>query len=312
MSNNTMHAVRFHEYGPPEVLVVDDVPRPDPGDGEVLVRVHAAGVNPIDWKYRAGYLKEFAPLTLPYTPGFDLAGTVEAVGTSVTDFAPGEAVFGRGAASYAEYAIAPHGALARKPTNISFDQAATIPIGGVTAWAGLFDTGGLQAGQRLLIQGAAGGVGSFAVQLGHWKGAYVVGTASSRNIDFVRSLGADEAVDYRTTPVERMPRDFDVVLDIVGGETMDESWHLVKRGGILVAVAGMPSEEKAQQLGVRTSGVKAPPVIAGILQQIAQLIESGTVVTEVGKVYPLEEAAQAHALSETGHGRGRIVLHVAD
>jgi NADPH:quinone reductase-like Zn-dependent oxidoreductase len=307
-----MRAARFHDYGPPEVLTVEETPRPMPGEGEVLVRVHAAGVNPIDWKLRAGYLKDFMPVQLPYTPGYDLAGTVEAVGPGVTDFTPGQAVFGRGAASYAEYAIAPATALALKPANITFDQAATIAIGGVTAWAGLFDTAGLQPGQRLLVQGAAGGTGSYAVQLGNWKGAHVIGTASTRNLDTVRSLGAEQAIDYTVTPVEQAVSDVDVVLDTVGGETMDRSWQLLKPGGILVEVAGMPSEEAAQQHGVRTSGVQAPPVISGILRQLAELIESGTVQAEVGPVFPLEEAAQAHALSETGHGRGRVILHIAD
>jgi NADPH:quinone reductase-like Zn-dependent oxidoreductase len=307
-----MRAVRFHDYGPPEALAVDEAPRPVPGEGEVLVRVHAAGVNPIDCKLRAGYLKDFMPVQLPYTPGYDLAGTVEAVGPGVTEFTPGQAVFGRGAGSYAEYAIAPATALAPKPVNITFDQAATIAIGGVTAWAGLFDTAGLQPGQRLLVQGAAGGTGSYAVQLGRWKGAHVIGTASARNLDAVRSLGAEQAIDYTATPVEQAVSDVDVVFDAVGGETMERSWQLLKPGGILVEVAGMPSEETAQQHGVRTSGVQAPPVIAGILQQLAELIESGTVQAEVGRVFPMEEAAQAQALSETGHGRGRVILHITD
>jgi NADPH:quinone reductase-like Zn-dependent oxidoreductase len=150
------------------------------------------------------------------------------------------------------------------------------------------------------------------VQLGNWKGAHVIGTASARNLDTVRSLGAEQAIDYTATPIEQAVSDVDVVFDPVGGETMDRSWQLLKPGGILVEVAGMPSEEAAQQHGVRTSGVQAPPVISGILQQLAELIESGTIQAEIGPVFPLDEAAEAHALSETGHGRGRIVLHVAD
>lgn len=307
-----MRVVRCHDYGPPDVLTVDETPRPVPGEGEVLVRVHAAGVNPIDWKLRAGYLKEFMPVQMPYTPGFDVSGTVEAVGPGVTDFTPGQAVFGRGAGTYAEYAIAPVTALAEKPANITFDQAAAIPIGGVTAWVGLFDAADLQFGQRLLVQGAAGGTGSYAVQLGRWKGAHVIGTSSSRNLDTVRALGAEEAIDYTATPVEQAVSNVDVVLDTVGGETMDRSWQLLKPGGILVEVAGMPSEEAAQQHGVRTRGVQAPPVISGILRQLAELIESETIRAEVGPVFSLEAAAQAHALSETGHGRGRVVLHIAD
>jgi NADPH:quinone reductase-like Zn-dependent oxidoreductase len=312
MSGDTMQATRLHEYGPPDVLVVDQVPRPEPKEREVLVRVQAAGVNPIDWKLRAGYLKEFMPVELPYTPGFDLAGTVESVGPGVTGFTPGEAVFGRGSGTYAEYAVAPSTALTPKPDNITFDEAATIAIGGVTAWVGLFDAADLQSGQRLLVQGAAGGTGSFAVQFAHWKSAYVIATASSGNIEFVRALGADEVIDYTTTSVEETASGVDVVLDTVGGEVMDRSWSALKPNGILVEVAGMPNEDAARQHGVRTSGVQAPPDISGILRQIADLIQSGTIRTEVGAVFPLDKAAQAQERSETGHGRGRIVLHIAD
>lgn len=308
MADDSMRAVRFHNYGPPDVLVIEQVPRPDPGEGQVLVHVRAAGVNPIDWKLRAGYLKEFMPLELPQTIGYDLAGTVEAVGPGVTTFTSGQAVFGRGQGSYAEYAIASATALAAKPDSISFEQAAAIPIGGVTAWVGLFDVGNLERAQRLLVQGAAGGVGSFAIQFGRWKGADVIGTASSANIEYLRSLGVDEAVDYTTGPLEGRISGVDVVLDAVGGEATSGLWPLLKPGGILVEVAGMPSEDEARRHGVRTSGVQAPPDISGILRQIAELVESGAVKAEVGRVFALEEAAQAHALSETGHGRGRIVL----
>lgn len=312
MAGTMMRAARFHEYGPPEVLVVEEAPRPEPQEGEVLIRVHAAGINPFDWKLRAGYVQKFMPVQLPYIPGVELAGTVEAVGQNVAGFTPGQAVFGRGSSTYAEYAVAPATALALKPASITFDQAATIAIGGIVSWVGLFDVADLQAGQRLLVQGAAGGAGSYAVQLGRWKGAHVIGTASSRNLEFVRSLGAEEVVDYTAGPVELAVSGVDVVFDAVGGETMDQSWRLLKPGGILVEIAGMPSEEVARQHGVRTSGVQGPPVVSGILRQLADLIESGALRPEVGSVYPLDEVAQAHAVSETGHGRGRIVLHIAD
>jgi NADPH:quinone reductase-like Zn-dependent oxidoreductase len=311
MSGETMRASRFHTYGPPEVLVVDEAPRPEPQDGEVLVRVYATGVNPIDWKLRAGYLQEFMPVELPYIPGYDLAGTVEAVGPGVSEFSPGQAVFGRGARTYAEYAVAPITALAAKPETISFDEAATIAIGGVTAWAGLFDSANLQQSQHLLVQGAAGGTGVFAVQLARWKGAHVTGTASSRNVEFVRSLGA-EAVDYTAGPVERAVSDVDVVFDAVGSEVMDHSWTVLKPGGILVEIAAMASEDAATEHGVRTSGVQAPADISGILRQIADLIVGGHVKPVVGPIFRLDEAAQAHARSETGHGRGRIVIRIAD
>jgi len=305
-----MHAVRFHDYGPPSVLVVETVVRPEPKEGEVLLRVRAAGVNAIDWKFRAGYLKDFMPLELPHILGFDVAGTVEAVGAGVSDFAPGDEVFGRGAGTYAEYAVAPVASLARKPANLSFDEAATLAVGGITAWVGLFDTASLEAGQRLLVQGGAGGVGGLAVQLARWKGAPVIATTSTGNVDYVRSLGADEVIDYTTTTFEDAGDDVDVVLDTVGGKVTDRSWKVLKPGGILVVVAGMPEPEKAAAHGVRTSGVQSPQDSRPVLQELATLIEAGSLVAQVGQVFPLSDAAAAHAVAETGHGRGRIVLRI--
>ena len=310
MTDNAMRAVRFHDYGPPENLVVERVPRPEPKAGEVLVRVHAAGVNPVDWKIRKGLLKSNMPVSLPSTPGADLAGIVEAVGPGVTAFQKGQAVFGRATGSYAEYAIAPAGSLAPKPRDLTFDQAASIPIGACTAWKAIFDVGGLQAGQRLLVHGAAGGVGSFAVQFGRWKGAHVMGTASASNIEFVRSLGAETVIDYNATPFESVVHDVDVVLDTVGGAVQDRSWQVLRQGGILVETAGPAPEETAKKFGVRASNVQSN-VTTDLLKQISDLIESGALVPETGRIFSLEEASKAHALSETGHGRGRIVLHIA-
>ena len=312
MATHTMRAVRFHDYGPAEALVLEGVPRPEPKEGEVLVRVRAAGVNPVDWKLRRGDMRNFRPLPLPAIPGIDFAGTVEALGPGVNAFQPGEAVFGSGSAAYAEYAVAPTTNLALKPSNLTFEQAASVPIAARTAWTSLFDAAGLAAGQRLLVQGAAGGVGLFAVQLGRWKGAHVVGTASTGNVDFVRSLGAEQVVDYTATPVERVVQDADVVLDTVGGEGTARLLQTLKPGGVIVCIAGRVPEELAQQRGVRIGRAAPPASLGALLQQIAGLIEAGTVVPVVGQVFPLAEAAQAHRLSETGHGRGRIVLHVVD
>ena len=235
------------------------VERPEPKAGELLIRVHFAGVNPIDWKFRAGYLKEYVPLTLPHTPGLDVSGTVEALGDGVTGFAVGDRVFGRGAGTYAEFAVAPITTIARIPEGVSFEHAAPLHVGGETAWVGLFDTAHLEPGQRLLVQGGAGGVGSIAVQLGHWKGAYVIATASTANLDFVRSLGADEVIDYTTMNIEDAVHDVDVVLDTVGGDIAAHSLSVLKPGGILVAVAGMPDTETAAARGVRTSGRRLIP-----------------------------------------------------
>ena len=312
MAVETMRAVRFHEYGPPSVLVVDTVDRPEPQAGEVLVRVHFAGVNPIDWKLRAGYLQQYMPIPLPATPGLDFAGTVLGLGEGVTAVAIGDRVFGRGAGTYAEFAIAPIATIAHLPDGVSFEQAATLHVGGVTAWLALFDSAHLEAGQRLLIQGGAGGVGSMAVQLGHWKGAYVIATASAANLDFLRSIGADEVIDYTTTNVEDAVHDVDVVVDTVGGEVTAHSWSVLKPGGILVTVAGMADAGTAAARGVRAEAVARSTETRPILEELGKLVASGDLKPEIQQVFPLEQAALAQAASETGHGRGRILLRVAD
>jgi NADPH:quinone reductase-like Zn-dependent oxidoreductase len=252
------------------------------------------------------------PVELPHVLGIDLAGTVSELGPDVTEFTVGDDVFGRGQGAYAEYATASAQSIARKPEALTFQQAATLPIGGVTAWCGLFDTAGLERGQRLLVHGGAGGVGGLAVQLGRWKGAHVIATASAANLDFVRSLGADEVVDHSAARFEDVVRDVDVVLDTVGGEVTDRSWSVLRKGGILVVVAGMPQPELAEQHGVRTSGVQAPPAIRSILDQLAALVVDGNLKPLVGERFPLAQAEAAHRASETGHGRGRIVLEVAN
>jgi NADPH:quinone reductase-like Zn-dependent oxidoreductase len=306
-----MRAVRFHEYGDPSALRVEEVARPEPKAGEVLIRVRAVSVNVIDWMFRAGYLKDFMPLELPHTPGNDVAGTVKAIGADVVDFSPGDDVFGQATATYAEYATAPVGNIEHKPATLSFEEAATLALSGVSAWTGLFDAANIEAGQRLLVHGGAGGVGSLAVQLGHWAGAYVVATTSTTNVDFVRSLGADEVVDYTTTNFEAVVRDVDVVFDAVGGEVTDRSWGVLKPGGILVTIASRPDPEKAAAHGVRTAGLKPPEIKRPILKELVNLIESGHLTPHVGKVYELSGAAEAHELAQTRHGRGRIVLQVS-
>jgi NADPH:quinone reductase-like Zn-dependent oxidoreductase len=209
---------------------------------------------------------------------------------------------------YAELAVAPVASLARKPAGAGFEEAATLGVGGITAWVGLFDIAKLEPGQRLLVQGGAGGVGSLAVQLARWKGAHVIATAGAANAEYVRSLGADEVIDYSATRFEDAARDVDVVLDTVGGEVSGRSWDALAPGGILVVIASMPDPETAAARGLRTSGVQAPQATSHILEQLAGLVDSGDVKPQVGQVFPLAEAAAAHAASETGHGRGRIVL----
>lgn len=310
--DGTMRAVRFHDYGGPEKLVIEQVSVPQPGDGSVLVWVHAAGVNPVDWKIRAGWMREFRPIPLPSGTGRDFAGVIEAVGPGVTGFTKGQAVYGMAdTGSYAEYALASVKDIAPKPHALSFDEAASVPIGAVTAWRALFDVANLEAGQDVLVQGAAGGVGLFLVQLARWKGAHVTGTASAANQEFVRSLGA-KAIDYRATPVENVVHGMDVVVDAVGGDVLAKSYQLLRPGGILVTIAGRPDEEAARRYGVRTANLGPVSGASDVLRQLNDLLQSGTIKPHVEEVLPLDQAADAQRLSETGHGQGHIILHVAD
>lgn len=312
MSTQTIQAIRVHQYGGSEELKLERIARPEPQEGEVLIRVHAAGVNPVDWKIRAGWFKDFRPMQFPYIPGLDLAGVVEEIGPGVTEFQKGQAVFGQSPkGTYTEYTAAPVDKLALKPKTLNFDEAAAIPVGATTAWQGIFDHGGLQAGQRVLIQGAAGGVGLFAVQFARWKGAHVIGTASTANVDFVRSLGAETVIDYTTTPVEQAVHDVDLVFDAVGGKTLEFSLRVLKRGGTLVTIAGQPSEEKVRERDVRVASFSAQ-VSSELLHTFAQLIDEGQVKVVIAEKFPLSQVQQAHERSQHGHGRGRIVLYIAD
>jgi len=311
----TMQAVRFHSYGHPSVLLLEEVPRPTAGSDEVLVRVHAAGVNPLDWKVRAGYVKDWLPHRLPLIPGWDVSGVVEAVGPDVTAFKIGDAVygmlhFGRDGA-YAEYVAAGIRTLALKPSSLDHVRAAAVPLAALTAWQSLFDSASLSAGQTVLIHGAAGGVGHFAVQFAKWKRAKVIGTASVGNESFLRELGADNVIDYRTTRFEEAVSDVDVVLDTIGGETQQRSWQVLKKGGILVATLGISSPGAPGEHGVRGAGVSVHPDPAQ-LARIAALIDAGDLKPVISAVLPLTEAARAHELSQTGHVGGKIVLKVGD
>ena len=305
-----MKAIRLHEYGGPEVLRYEDAPRPEPGDGEVLVRVHATAVNPVDWKVRAGHVKDWLRYTLPLIPGWDFSGVVESAGSL---WKPGDEVYGRPDISrqgaYAEYIAVRETEIARKPKSVDHVHAAAIPLAALTAWQALFDAGGLKPGQKVLIHAAAGGVGHFAVQLAKWKGAHVAGTASGRNHDFLRGLGVDQPIDYTTARFEDVVHDADVVLDTMAGETRARSWGALKKGGILVTVLGQPSEEEARAHGVRAAGIFVQPNF-GELTEIADLVDSGKLKAVVESVFPLADAAKAHELSQTLHVRGKIVLRV--
>jgi len=307
-----MKAIRIHQYGGPEVLAQVETQRPTPGPNELLIKVEAASVNPFDWKVRAGYMKDFFPLTFPATLGWDVSGTVEEVGAAVTRFKRGDEVYTRleAGGGYAEYAVADETIVARKPRTSDHVQAAAVPTAGLTAWQALFEAAQLRAGQKVLIHGAAGGVGNFAVQFAKAKGAYVIGTASYRNQSLLGELGVDKAVDYNKAPFEDVVRDVEVVLDTIGGDTQERSFEVLKKGGILVSIVQPPSEELAAKHGVRAVFYGAHPSSSD-LAEIAKLIDSDKVKPVVETVLPLAEARRAHELSQSGHARGKIVLKAA-
>jgi NADPH:quinone reductase-like Zn-dependent oxidoreductase len=308
-----MKAVRIHSYGGPEVLKYEDAPEPTPGKGEVLVKVYAAGVNPVDWKVREGYLKQAINYPLPLILGWDVAGIVESIGTGVTKFKKGDEIFGKPDltrnGAYAEYIVVNESDLALKPKSKDFVHSAAVPVTSLTAWQSLFDVAKLEAGQKILIHAAAGGVGSFAVQFAKWKGAYVIGTASKNNLEWLKSIGADETIDYNVVKFEDVVHDMDVVLDTIGGETQNRSCKVLKKGGILVSTVGQPSEKEAEKFGVRC-GVGNAVSNPEQLNQIANLIDEGKVNPLVETILPLSEARRAHEISQSGHTRGKSVLKV--
>jgi NADPH:quinone reductase-like Zn-dependent oxidoreductase len=299
-----MHAAVIHETGSPDVLHYEETDRPEPGDGEVLIRVRAASVNPTDWKSRRG----MGETSLPAVLGKDVSGTVEV--SRDPAYAEGDDVFGMAASGgYAEFTTASGSAIARKPEGISHEQAAAIPVAGMTAWQALFDRGGLESGQTALIAGAAGGVGHFAVQFAKNAGARVIGTGSSRNRDFVLGLGADEYVDYTEQDVGEAVSGVDFAFDTVGGETTESLLPTLREGGILVTIANAPPEEAARERGARAELLVMSPS-SEQLARIAELVAAGEVHVEITEVLPLTEVQRAHELSESGHTRGKIVLTV--
>jgi NADPH:quinone reductase-like Zn-dependent oxidoreductase len=311
-TTETMKAVRIHKFGGPDVLQFEDVPRPEPGTHQVLVRIHAAGVNPVDWKIREGKLGK---IPLPSIMGSDFSGEIEAIGPDVTEFRVGESVFGSVAdesGSYAQFALAPLTHIIEKPKAIDHVRAAAMPVPAMTAWQALFDTANLTAGQKILIHAASGGVGSFAVQFAKWKGAHVIGTASADNIALVRSFGADEIIDYRKTRFEDVVHDADVVFDTVGGETQERSWKVLKRGGILVSIVQPPPENEAKAHGVRGVFMVEDAKRNAELTQIAKLVANRQIQVNVETVLPLTEARKAQEISQTGHAHGKIVLKVIE
>ena len=305
-----MKTVRIHEYGNADVLRMEEMPVPQIAADELLIKIHAASVNPVDWKEREGF---YHMHSLPFTLGQDFSGTVEKVGSSVKGFKVGDDVYGRPSAdkdgSYAEFIEVKANEVALMPKTITYDEAATIPVAGTTAWETLINKAKIQKGQSVLILGASGGVGSMAVQIAKNKGCHVIGTTSNANFDFVRNLGCDEVIDYTSQDLSERLRDIDVVLDTVGGEFQEKAFKVIKRGGILVSIASKPNQETANRFGVRCEYSSAGPN-AHILNELRSLIEMGQLRPVIDKVFRLEDAKQAQNYSQSGKARGKIVLEV--
>jgi NADPH:quinone reductase-like Zn-dependent oxidoreductase len=308
-------AIHIHGRGGPEHLVYEDAPQPHPGLGEVLVRVYAAGVIASELTWSATYQTNTGSIRSLPIPGHDLSGVVEEVGSGVTTISKGTAVYALTAfdrdGAEAEYTIALPGELAPKPRTLDYVEAAAVPLTALTAWQALFNHAGLVAGQTILIHGAAGGVGVFAVQFARWAGAQVIATASARNRDLLQKLGANQIIDYTTTRFEEVVHDADVVLDTVGGDTLERSYEVVKPGGVLVSVASPPSPERAKAHGVRSVWFVVEPSREQLIQ-IGDLIDARRIRPIIETVLPLSQARQAYEQGARGHTRGKIVLRVMD
>ena len=308
-----MKSVSINNYGGLDVLHYNNSPRPKPEHDDVLIHAYAASVNPVDVAVRQGYMAEWISPTFPLILGCDVSGVIEEVGPDVTGFRVGDEVYARTDlsrdGSYAEYVAVGATNVARKPKSLDFIHAAAVPHVSLTAWQSLYGAANLSAGQTALIHAAAGGVGHIAVQLAKLRGARVIGTASTNNIDFVRQLGVDQAIDYTTTQFENLARDVDVVFDMIGGDTQQRSYGTLKPGGILVSIVQPPDEATAKSFGVRAAMAGAYPD-PGILTEVAGLIDAGKIKPHVSKVFPLSEARQAQELIAARHTRGKIVLQV--
>lgn len=306
-----MKAIKINEYGDESVLKYEEVEKPQPKTDEILVKVKISAVNPVDWKIRDG-MGEIFGLKLPMILGCEISGTVEETGADVSNFAVGDEILGYLSShegGYAEYAALRENETAKKPENIDFENAAAIPVGALTAWQALFEAAKLESGQKVLIHAASGGVGSFAVQLAKWKGIYVYATASGKNEDFVKDLGADEFIDYTKTKFEDVVKNVDAVFDTVGGETQERSFQVLKKGGVLITAVQPPSEELAKKYEVTATMINMEPN-AENLRQIAKLVGEGRLKTHVEKVFPFSEIAAAQKLSKDGHARGKILLEL--
>lgn len=311
-----MKAVQINFYGGVEVLEINEnAPVPQPSKGQVLVENHAASINPIDWKIRAGYLKEMAPLSFPTTLGGDFAGIVTEVGEGVTDFKVGDEVYGSaivlngGSGSFAQILASNTANMAHKPKSIDFIQAAALPLVGSSAIQALEEHIKLQNGQKILIHGGAGGIGHIAIQLARALGGYVATTVAGKDLEFVKLQGADEAIDYQTQAFEKVLKDYDAVFDTVGDDVTDKSFKVLKRGGVIVSMLGQPNQELAQILAVTAIGQNTITNTKH-LNRLAQLVDDGKIRPHVDKVFPLKEAKEAFQHLEEGYSQGKVVLKI--
>lgn len=308
-----MRAVRIHQYGGIDTLQLDQVEMPVIKADDILIKVKSSSINPVDWKIREGYLQSFIPYELPLTLGWDVAGIVTAVGDDVTDFEVGDEVFSRPDiarnGTYADYIAVKASEVALKSKKLDFAQASALPLAGITAWQCLVDVGHLQAGQRVLIHAGAGGVGHLAIQIAKAKGAIVIATASANNQALLIELGADQAIDYNKAPLAEQIEAVDLVLDTMGDEVQNDSWALLKKGGMLVSVVTPPSEEIAKQYDVKSAFVFIEPS-RRILESLNALVESDQLMPLIEHRFSLQEIVDAHVQSQSGRTRGKIVIDV--
>jgi alcohol dehydrogenase len=310
-----MKAAQINSYGPKDAIkTANDAPKPQAQEGQVLIEVHAAGVNPFDWKLREGYMKEFIPLKFPATLGGDFAGIISEIGEGVSGLNVGDEVYGSanaagGQGSFAEFTPANADQTARKPKSVDFTVAAALPLAGTSAYQALVEHAKLQHGQKVLIHGGAGGIGTFAIQIAKNLGAYVSTTASSDDSEFVKSLGADEFIDYKSQKFEDLLKDYDVVFDTVGGETYKKSYKVLKPGGVLVSMLEQPDEELGSKYKVQAIAQQSRPTTER-LTELAKLVDDGSIKVNVEKVFPLEQASGALASLQEGIHRGKVVIQV--
>ena len=311
----TMKAIVIHQYGGPDVLKYEDVPRPEPKDDQLLVRVIAAGVNPVDGMIRSGMFAKGGNGAFPMILGGDIAGIIEKIGSKITKFKAGDPVFAYVSldnnGGYAQYALTTEHETAPKPKSLTYVQAAAVPIVALTAWQALVDTAKLSAGQTVLIHGGSGGVGSFAIQIAKSRGAKVIATASTANQDLLKELGADVAIDYTKQEFEDIAKDVDVVLDSIGKDTLARSYGVVKKGGIIVSLVARLDQSELEKRGIRGTALSVEPH-SEELAKIGELIDEKRIKVIVSQTFPLSEAMKAQEQVATGHTRGKIVLKVAD